>query len=217
MKVIFIGTTHAPRTLAYAAQRKGFTLVDEVFKADLIFVSQDAPTAKDGTRDLTEIEKMTRHAVETARGRPVIVTSQVTPGWSRFMNLPIYHQIETLRIVDAMERAMDPEMHVIGCADPRKALPADYQTYLNAWSCPKFRMSYEEAEFTKIAINTFLASQVDTTNKLSEAATRHAANWETIALALRWDKRIGQYAYLKPGRWQDSTHLLRDAVTLDSL
>ena len=217
MKVIFIGYSHAPRTLAAAAVKKGFELTGEIYKADLVFISQDAPTDKEGNRDLREIEAMTRNAVAQAKGKPVIVTSQVTPGWTRFLNLPVYHQIETLRIVDAMERAMDPEMHVIGCYDPREPLPAVYQEYLNAWPCPKFRMSYEEAEFTKIAINTFLAAQVDTTNTLAAAAKRCAANWETIALALRWDKRIGQYAYLKPGRWQDSSHLLRDAVTLETL
>ena len=217
MKVMFVGYSHAPRTLAAAALKKGFALAQDSYEADLIFVSQDAPTDSNGKRDLAEIEKMTRHAVESAKGKPVIVTSQVTPGWTRWMNLPIYHQIETLRIVDAMERAMDPEMHVIGCSDPRLPLPKVYQEYLNAWPCPKFRMTYEEAEFTKIAINTYLAAQVDTTNRLAEKAKKVAANWETIALALRWDKRIGQYAYLKPGRWQDSTHLLRDAVTLDAL
>lgn len=217
MKVIFIGTSHAPRTLANAVRRKGFEIVGEIYEADLVFVSQDAPTDEEGERDLTEIELMTRHAHNEAYGKPVIVTSQVTPGWTRTLQLPVYHQIETLRILDADERADKPEMHIIGCSVPSLPLPPLYQEYLNAWPCPKFRVTYEEAELAKIAINTYLASQVDTTNRLAKAAQKVGADWHKIAVAIRFDKRIGQYAYLKPGRWQDSKHLLRDAVTLEAL
>lgn len=217
LRVIFIGHSHAPRTLAMAAKRKGFAIVDEVYKADLVFVSQDAETNEKGERDLIDIELMVRNAVTSAGGKPVIVTSQVTPGWTRALGLPVYHQIETLRIIDADERADRPEMHVIGCASPALPLPAVYQDYLNAWPCPKFRVSYEEAELAKIAINTYLASQVDTTNRLAAAAQKIGADWHKIAVAIRFDKRIGNYSYLKPGRWQDSKHLLRDAVTLGAL
>lgn len=217
MKAIFIGNTHAPQTLARAAQKRGVELVSEIYSADLVFVSQDAPTNEFGVRNLREITDITRHAYQEAKGKPVIVTSQVTPGWTRSMNMPIYHQIETLRIIDADERADKPEMHVIGCLNPENTLPPIYNEYLHLWPCPKFRVSYEEAELAKIAINTYLASQVDTTNRLAEAAAKIGADWHKIAVAIRFDKRIGQYAYLKPGRWQASRHLLRDAVTLEML
>jgi UDPglucose 6-dehydrogenase len=75
-------------------------------------------------------------------------------------------------------------------------------------------MTWEDAEFTKIAINTFLAAQVDTTNRLAAAAKMVGANWGAIACALRYDARIGPKAYLQPGRWEDSRHLMRDHVTL---
>lgn len=217
MRVIFLGDSHAPRTLALAAKRRGFEIVDEIHEAEIVFVSQDAPTNEWGMRNLRDITLMTQQAVAQAQGKTVIVTSQVTPGWTRALGLPVYHQIETLRMIDADERADNPEMHVIGCLNPSTSLPLLYQEYLNAWPCPKFRVTYEEAELTKIAINTYLASQVDTTNRLAAAAAKVGANWENIALCLRCDKRIGQHAYLKPGRWQDSKHLLRDAVTLEAL
>ena len=78
-------------------------------------------------------------------------------------------------------------------------------------------MSWEDAEFAKIAINMFLASQVDTTNRLAAAAAKVSADWGKIAVVLAHDQRIGPHAYLTPGRWQDSLHLLRDAVTLEEI
>jgi UDPglucose 6-dehydrogenase len=76
---------------------------------------------------------------------------------------------------------------------------------------------YETAEFSKIAINMWLAAQVDCTNRLSAAAAKVGADWETVAKAMRLDPRIGPEAYLVPGRWQDSLHLLRDHVTLTEI
>ena len=60
-------------------------------------------------------------------------------------------------------------------------------------------MNYESAELAKISINMFLISSVTTTNVISEICEKIDANWNDISLALKLDKRIGKYAYLKPG------------------
>jgi UDPglucose 6-dehydrogenase len=93
-------------------------------------------------------------------------------------------------------------------------LPTVYASYLASFGCPILRVTWEEAELSKIAVNTFLASQVETTNRLAAAAKKVGARWERVAEALRLDARIGPKAYLNPGRWQDSRHLLRDSITL---
>ena len=144
---------------------------------------------------------------------PIVLTSQVPPGFTRSIGIQ-WHQAETLRIKDAFERAFYPEMFIVG-GDGE--IPAAYREYLEAFNCPILRMSLEEAEFSKIAINTFLAAQVDTTNRLAKAAEKVGAKWERIAEVLRHDGRIGRHAYLEPGRWEDSPHLLRDAATLREL
>jgi UDP-glucose 6-dehydrogenase len=77
-------------------------------------------------------------------------------------------------------------------------------------------MSYEEAEFSKIAINMTLISQVENTNKLNAYAQKHGLRWDKIQDVLMTDKRIGKESYLTPGRWQDSKHLMRDWVTFES-
>ena len=78
-------------------------------------------------------------------------------------------------------------------------------------------MPQANAEFAKIAINYFLAKQVDTTNELAERAALCGADWGRVARALRNDSRIGKFAYLTPGDWKKSIHLLRDYVTLNEI
>ncbi len=167
----------------------------------------------DGNRDLVKIKDLVFQA--TRFGGQIVLTSQVPPGFTRSLNLKnIYHQAETLRIKDAEYRALNPEYIAVGGP---MGICREYADYLMAFHCPILRMSWEEAEFSKIAVNMFLASQVDTTNRLAKAAKKVGADWYQVSRALKYDSRIGHEAYLTPGRWQDSAHLLRDYVTLEKL
>lgn len=211
MNIAFLGTSHAAQHLSLAAKEKGFAFSFPQ-DADLVFVSEDTPTDADGRRDLGVIRQLVREARQC--GAPVVLTSQVPPGFTRSLGFDLWHQMETLRIMDAAERARNPEMLIVGAKDPAKSLPEAYRRYLEAFHCPILLMMWEEAEFAKIAINATLASQVENTNRLSAAAAKAGANWSVIAEVLRHDSRIGQKSYLTPGRWQDSRHLFRDDVTL---
>lgn len=215
MNICFVGDSHAPKILAQAAMAKGFAITNHIAGADLVFVSQDTPVAHDGERNLMGIMRLVQEARSVTK-QPIVLSSQVTPGFTRQFADPIYHMAETLRIKDAMERALNPEQIILGCRYPPSPLPKALAIYCEAFACPVLKMSYEEAEFSKIAINLFLAAQVDATNRLSKAAAKIGADWKTVSQTLKNDRRIGPHAYLEPGRWQDSLHLLRDAYWLDS-
>lgn len=220
----FIGDSYAAVTLKEAARRRGLPLTDDMAKADLVFVSQDTPTDNLGNRDLNPIEELVRFV---PIDMPLVITSQVPPGFCDRMRIGraahrTYHQAETLRTTgDGAERAMHPEMFIIGCEDRHANyltdFPLAYYDYLHAFDCPILRMTFRDAEFAKLAINMTLASQVDNANRLSEAAVKCGADWGRVANALRHDSRIGKYAYLTPGSWKKSPHLLRDFVTMGSL
>lgn len=215
-RLCFLGTSFAAQHLSAAAAEKGFELCDLTNEPELVFVSEDTPTSESGFRGLLEIQSLIAHALHTRKpSTPLIITSQLPPGITRSINAPnVFHQAETLRIKDAVYRASHPEMMIVGCANPAKLLPEAYETYLNAFNCPILTMSYESAEFAKIAINAFLISQVETTNMLSRLSEKCGAQWPDVRHALQNDSRIGPNAYLESGRWQDSKHLLRDYVTL---
>lgn len=209
----FIGTSFAARHLKAAAIARGVQITELLEDASLIFVSEDTPTNEKGERDLDLI----RQLLLFANGRPIVLTSQVPVGFTRSLgNDSIYHQAETLRIKDAEERALNPEQIIVGHSVKAKPVPPEYMHYLQAFKCPVHWMSWEEAEFSKIAINMTLISQVKNTNKLHAYAESKGLRWEKIQEVLETDQRIGKKSYLTPGCWQDSPHLLRDWVTFEA-
>lgn len=215
-RLCFLGDTHAADHLRAAAEWKGFTSY-ELHEADVVFVSMDTPTDEYGARDLDPIKALVLKARYETNAH-IVLTSAVPPGFTRSLGYPaLIHQVETLRISDAVHRARNPEMLVVGTQNPDALLPAGYHEYLRAFGCPILRMTWEEAEFVKLAINAMLIVQVEATNALAQSAAKVGADWSAIAEALRHDARIGPHAYLKPGRWQDSRHLLRDCVTLEAI
>jgi UDPglucose 6-dehydrogenase len=216
--ICFLGSSHAPTTLAAAARANGLKVTDEPSLASLIFVSDDTPTDELGVRDVSKVTRLVVSAISQTSA-PVVLTSQVPPGFTRsFTNTRLIHMAETLRMKDAMQRARHPEQFIVGVPDPHEyVLPVEFMHYLYAHEARVLIMSYEEAEYAKIAINMMLAAQVDATNRLAAGAAKVGAKWERVAQALQCDSRIGPHAYLTPGRWQDSRHLLRDHVTLEEI
>ena len=211
--IYFHGISHAAIHLKEGAQRRGLVVTDHPNLADLIFVSEDTKTDESGVRDVEPIREMV-HSL-TRFNKQIVLTSQVPPGFTRSLGLTnIYHQAETLRIKDAKERAFKPDYIAVGGP---LGISKHYAEYLLAFHCPVLRMSWEDAEMSKIAVNMMLATQVDYTNHMAEVCERVGADWENVAKALKHDKRIGQEAYLIKGRWQDSKHLLRDFRTLEEI
>lgn len=210
----FIGTSHAAQHLKAAAWQRRIVITDSLKDANLVFVSEDVPTAADGSRDLAPILDLLREPMVMHKN--IVLTSQVPPGFTRSLwhHGKMWHQAETLRIKDATYRANHPDYIIVGGA---LEIPLAYKTYLEAFPCQKIYTDYESAEFSKIAINMTLAAQVENTNRLAEAAKLCGADWGAVSQALALDKRIGMESYLTPGRWQDSKHLLRDAHTLEKI
>jgi UDPglucose 6-dehydrogenase len=195
----------------------------------LIVCSSDVPTTSENQSELTVIHQLmgtvTTHAEP---GTILIVLSQVPPGFTRALDdtlkqdrpnvhFPLFYQVETLAFGCAVERALQPERLMVGCRDPRVALPARYAELLNRFGCPVLQMRYESAELAKIAINMFLASSVCTSNTLAELSEAVGAEWSDIMPALRLDQRIGPQAYLKPGLGLAGGNLERDLATVSGL
>ena len=215
--ICFVGTTFAPVHLREAARLSGLTLTNQIHIADLVFISEDTPT-QDGKRDLIRIRNLVASVIlETKSSAVLVLTSQVPPGFTRSLGLNLYHMAETLRVKDAAHRAMYPEQFIVGCEHPDKPLPQVFLDYLHHFQCPVFQMTWEEAEFAKIAINMTLASQVENATRLSMAARKVGAKWSVIKIVLKHDRRIGPHSYLEPGDWKNSAHLLRDWVTLKEI
>jgi len=191
---------------------------EDLKQADLVYISTDVPTDDTGTSDLKPIIESIQHCINYMRDDAILVIlCQVHPLFTREIEWPrdrLFYQVETLIFGKALDRALNPERFIVGCANPEAGLPDSLKQYLSSFDCPILPMSYESAELTKIAINMFLISSVSTTNTLAEVCEKIGANWSEIAPALKLDKRIGQFAYLSPGLGIAGGNLERDINTI---
>lgn len=216
----FAGNGHLMENSAAAASIKGFKKITytpgktgddpkDLNNCDIVYICPDRPS---NTTPEAMVSLVLPHLRQDAT---LVIFCQVTPGFMKTIKWPrirLYYQVETLRIKDAMDRALNPERIIIGSCD--KAIDARFLSFLEVFNCPIIYMSYESAELAKIAINIYLAAQVSATNTLSEVADEIGANWNEIIPALQSDKRIGKEAYLQPG-FGLSQHLERDLNTIN--
>lgn len=188
---------------------------------DLVYISVDVPTNDQGQSDLLPIKEMVDTVFPVMKpGAVLIVLCQVPPGFTRQLSIPheqLYYQVETLIFGRAVERAMHPERFIVGCRHPEKPLPIVLEVFLNAFDCPILSMRYESAELTKISINMCLVASVSVANTMADLCEGVGADWNEIVPALKLDKRIGQFAYLKPGLGIAGGNLERDLTTVIEL
>ena len=211
-------------------QRLEFTSdLEKLSACEVVFVAPDVPTNEENQSDLRPVEKLIRAvATQLKTGATLVILSQLRPGFTRTLlaqlrseghlkTESLFYQVETLIFGRAVERAMKPERYIIGGEHPEKPLPPLYDKWLKAFECPLLVMRYESAELAKISINFFLVSSVATTNTIAELCEQIGADWNEIAPSLKLDRRIGPYAYLKPGLGISGGNLERDLITLKTL
>lgn len=221
MKVGFCGMTHLGQTLKKASEIRGFDTVfgvedlKSLEDCDIVFVTQDV----DDHGKLQAVKSYMSWAVKLPARVPVVLVSQVPPGFTRpwlERRGNIFYQVDTIIMNRALERATLPERFIVGCERGEEdILPGAYATYLRAFNCPILKMNFESAELSKLAINYYLAKQVETTNALAAVARHIGADWDEMIPGLRLDARIGAHAYIRPG--EVGGHLPRDIRTIERL
>lgn len=216
---------------ALLAQEKGkLAFADDTAAleaCDIVVISADVPTSDQAVSDLTPIRTLIGQVLPALRDDAILVVlCQVPPGFSRSLLTAagghigpdrLFYQVETLVFGNAVERALNPERFIVGCADPEKPLPPAYSRMLEAFGCPILPMRYESAELAKIGINCCLVASVSTANTLAELSEAVGADWAEIVPALKLDRRIGPHSYLAPGLGIAGGNLERDLRTVLTL
>jgi UDPglucose 6-dehydrogenase len=188
---------------------------------ELLYIAKDVPTDDEGNSDLEPINELYRVAKKFAHNQAILaVLCQVPPGYTRALDFPknrLFYQLDTLVFGQAVERAAFPERYMIGCENSSQELPKALQEFVDKFGCPVFKVRYESAELTKIALNLFLISSVTTTNIVAEICEKIGADWFEIQQTLRTDRRIGPHAYLKPGLGIAGGNLERSLTSISQI
>ena len=195
----------------------------------LVIVARDVPTDDGNSSDASVILRLIDAAVPHLQpGATLAVMSQVPAGFTRRLaeriesqrpglGIRLYYWVETLIFGNAVERYLEPERLIIGCADVAEPFPPELEEGLRRFRCPILPMAYESAELTKTAINLYLCATVTYANTLADLCERLGADWTEMMPALRLDRRIGPAAYIRPGLGIAGGNLERDMVTLRDL
>jgi len=198
----------------------------ELTKVNTIFFAVDTPT--DGKGSLDNLNHLIDLSIPYLKNNStIIVMSQVPIGFCRSiknriinkrpnLKFSLYHWVDTIIMTNAIDRFIHPERIIIGKEDDRK-FNTNLRELLKLFDCPVYDMSYEGAEITKAFINLYLANSITFANTLSDYCEKFNANINEIIPALRSDKRIGQYAYIKPTLSIAGGHLERDLIMLEKI
>lgn len=196
--------------------------INQLSSCGLIYISPDVDTDDDGNSDLATVERYLELGLNIVEERtPIVILSQVPPGFLRSHykeGLRLFYQVETLIFGKAVERASQPERYIVGTVAKETRIPETYLEFLAAHGNPPvIQMSFESAELAKIAINCCLVASITAVNSLAEICEHVGADWDEIMPALRLDRRIGKYSYIRPGLGLAGGNLERDLSTVVKL
>lgn len=173
---------------------------EEIDECDFVFVCVPTPMKKDGTQDLSYIERVFESA---AFGPIYIIKSTILPGTTEMLNEK-YHN---LSIIFSPEFLTERTAKLDMLTQARIILGGE------KWMTDKARVLFEQrfknkhiiqtdsttAELVKYMNNTFFATKVSIMNEFKLLADSIGADWQTALYGFAADGRIGDSHLHVPG------------------
>ncbi|MHB8512023.1 MAG: nucleotide sugar dehydrogenase [Actinomycetota bacterium] len=214
---------------------RGTTNVEEaVSESSISFVVVPTPSDDRGAFSLRYATEAFRHIGAALANKSeyhlVVLTSTVLPGGTRYGLLPILEQEsgkkagrdfgvcyspEFIALGTVLRDFQNPDFTLIGEFDDRSGemLEQFYVSVLDN-GAPSKRMSIENAELTKISINTYVTMKITYANMIADLCERiPGGDIEVVSDAIGSDARIGR-KYLSGGLGYGGPCFPRDNVAL---
>ena len=210
---------------------------DAVLETNISFVIVPTPSDSSGAFSIkyainafAEIGKVlkNKNAYHT-----VVLTSTVLPGACRYKLLPVLekesgkkcgedfglcYNPEFIALGSVIKDFLNPDFYLLGQFDERSGdALAEIHNKVSVNKAPIKRMSLENAEIAKIAINSFVTLKISYANILSEICEQvPTADIDIVSDAVGMDSRIGR-KYLTGGLGFGGPCFPRDNIALDFL
>jgi len=185
---------------------------DAVHASEITFVVVPTPSDDRGAFDITYARAAFAEIGEALRDKEgyhlVVLTSTVLPGSTRYGLIPLLEERsgkqagrdfgvcyspEFIALGSVIRDFLNPDFTLIGEYDQRSGdtLAAAYDSIL-AKPAPAERMSIENAEVAKVAVNTFVTTKIAFANMLADICRRlPGGDVDAVTHALGMDTRIG--------------------------
>lgn len=228
--------TNLEETIAANRERLQATLShrEAVLNSDVTFVVVPTPSDERGAFSLQyaawAFREIGRALAEKEEYHLVVLTSTVLPGSTRYGLLPILEQAsgktcgrdfglcyspEFIALGSVIRDFLNPDFTLIGEFDERSGslLEECYAAIMENYP-PCVRMSIENAELAKIALNTFVTTKITFANMLADLCERiPGGDVDVVTKALGLDRRIGPL-YLKGALGYGGPCFPRDNVAM---
>jgi UDPglucose 6-dehydrogenase len=194
-------------------------MTDAVAATDVTFVIVPTPSDENGGFSLVHASRAFAEIGRALRRKSgyhlVILTSTVLPGATRQTLVPILeresgkaagrdvgvcYSPEFVALGSVIRDFLNPDLTLVGEIDERSGGTLE-RVYARVLAKPAacHRMSLENAELTKIALNTFVTTKIAFANMLADLCERlPGGDVDVVTSALGADRRIGR-AYLTGG------------------
>jgi UDPglucose 6-dehydrogenase len=193
-------------------------LGEAVGRCDASFIIVPTPSHEDGSFSIDVVLGACEEVGRVLRGRAghlVVITSTVNPGSTGGQIQSVLEEAsgkrcgkefglcyspEFIALGSVIEDFLSPDFVLIGESDSRSGdLLEDVYRRVCSNSPPIARMSFVNAEITKLAVNTFVTTKIGFANMLAEVCGRvPGGDVDAVTSALALDTRIGGL-YLKGG------------------
>jgi UDPglucose 6-dehydrogenase len=228
--------TNLDETIAASRERLRATMShrEAILNSDLTFVIVPTPSDARGAFSLQyaawAFREIGRALAEKGDYHNVVLTSTVLPGATRYGLLPILeresgkqcgrdfglcYSPEFIALGSIIRDFLNPDFTLIGEQDEQAGaqLEACY-AQITENHAPSKRMSLENAELTKIAVNTYVTTKITFANMLADLCERiPGGDIDVVSNALGLDRRIGR-RYLTGGLGYGGPCFPRDNVAL---
>ena len=210
---------------------------EAVVQSDVSFVIVPTPSDDRGAFTLQyasfAFRALGRALREKGRYHVIVLTSTVLPGSTRYGLLPILeaesglkcgpgfglcYNPEFIALGSVIRDFLNPDFYLLGQYDDRAGSVVEAVHHgVSMNRAPVKRMSIENAELAKIALNSFVTLKISFANILASFCENvPGGNVDVVSDALGMDKRIGR-RYLTGGFGYGGPCFPRDNVALDFL
>jgi len=189
--------------------------------ADFVIITYDTPVDEHDRADISIILRAAEQLKDLRMQGILVVSSQVPAGTCEQLKKMLHDSVrvayvpENLRLGEAIERFLTPDMIVIGADD--QTVMSQVKRFFSPIETKIVEMDLRSAEMTKHALNSFLATSISFANEIGNICDLIGADALKIATALKSDSRIGAKALIRPGLGFAGGTLARDLRTLQKL
>ena len=210
-------------------------LKNAIYDSDITFVVVPTPSNKDGAFTskpaLSAFEKIGEALKDKNSYHVIVMTSTVLPGITRSLLIPalekysekkcgqdfgLCYNPEFIALGSVINDFLNPDFYLLGEFDSKSGdFLEEVHNKVSRNNAPIERMSIENAELSKIALNSFVTMKISFANVLADLCMKiPGGNVDVVSSALGSDSRIGR-KYLTGGMGFAGPCFPRDNVALD--